>query len=139
MYADYEYYKDHFTAVIPEGEFNNYSQRASDVLDYLTRGRLVDNLPSSETDLGRVKRACCAVADKIYAVTRRTAELASNGGIAVKSVSSGGESMTFELSEMDLAINGGEKALMRFYYNVAKVYLSMVGDDHGQLYLYWGI
>lgn len=139
MYADYEYYKAHFLPTIAEADFDSYSQRASDILDYITRGRLVNNLPSDDTALGKVKRACCAVADKVYEVDKRSASLASNGGAAVKSVSSGGESMSFEVSAVDMAIAGGEKELYKLYYNIAKIYLSMVGDDKGNLYLYWGM
>lgn len=138
MYADYSYYTESFGGKsLSEEEFPVYAQRASDFLDYITRRRLVDNLPPGETDLGRVKRACCAVADKLLAIDRRKAKLEENG--AVKSISSGGESMSFELSEVDRAITGGEKETNQLLYNVAKVYLSMTQDKDGNYYLYWGI
>lgn len=142
MYAEYSDYTDSYGGhELTEDEFPTYAQRASDFLDYITRRRLEGNLPSSQTDLGRIKRACCAVAEKIRTIDKRREELSGNaaGGGVMKSISSGGESMSFELSEVDQAIVGGEKELNRYLYNIAKVYLSMVQDDQGSYYLYWGM
>lgn len=141
MYAEYSYYTDSYGGrALSEDEFPEYAERASDFLNYITRKRLVDNLPSDQTDLGRIKRACCAVAEKMKAIDKRKEELSgsASGGV-LKSMSSGGESVSFELSEIDRAIVGGEKELNQYLYNIAKVYLSMVGDDKGFYYLYWGI
>ena len=64
MYAEYSYYTDSYGGrALSEDEFPEYAERASDFLNYITRKRLVDNLPSDQTDLGHIKRACCAVAE----------------------------------------------------------------------------
>ena len=141
MYAEYSYYTDSYGGrALSEDEFPEYAERASDFLNYITRKRLVDNLPSDQTDLGRIKRACCAVAEKMKAIDKRKEELSgsASGGV-LKSMSSGRESVSFELSEIDRGIVGGEKELNRYLYNIAKVYLCMVGDDKGFYYLCWGI
>ncbi len=78
MYADYEYYKDHSNAYVSEDDFSVYSQRASDLLDYFTRRSLWDNLPTDETDLEQVKRACCELVDTLYVLDKRKAELSAN-------------------------------------------------------------
>lgn len=141
MYADYEYYKDHSNAYVSEDEFNTYSQRASDLLDYFTRRSLQDNLPTDEADLNQVKRACCELVDKIYLIGRRRAELSANaaGGGIIKSISSGGESLSFEAAAIDKAITGGEQEERRYLFGIVKFYLSMVADDKGRPYLYWGL
>lgn len=140
MYADYDDYKSN-GGTMSEEEYAVYGLRASDFLDWVTRHQLIDNLPSDETDLGKVKRACCAVADKLYEIDARKKELKANasGGGVLKSISSGGESMSFELSEVDKAILGGEKEINKLLYGIVRMYLSMVTDDDGRCYLYWGI
>lgn len=140
MYADYEYYKSN-GGTMSEEAYAVYGLRASDFLDFITRHHLTGNLPSDENDLGKVKRACCAVADKIAEIDARKKELKANasGGGVLKSLSSGGESMSFDLSEIDKAIQSGEKGITQLLYDVVRVYLSMVGDDEGRCYLYWGI
>ncbi len=141
MYADYEYYKDHSNAYVSEDDFNVYSQRASDLLDYFTRRSLRDNLPTDETDLEQVKRACCELVDALYVLDKRKSELSTNaaGGGTIKSISSGGESLSFELSAIDKAITGGAQEEKRYLFGIVKFYLSMVADDEGRLYLYWGL
>ena len=141
MYADYEYYKDHSNAYVSEDDFGVYSQRASDLLDYFTRRSLRDNLPTGETDLEQVKRACCELIDTLYVLDKRKAELSANaaGGGTIKSISSGGESLRFELSAIDKAITGGSQEEKRYLFGIVKFYLSMVADDEGRPYLYWGL
>lgn len=141
MYADYDYYKEHSNAYVSEDEFNTYSQRASDLLDYFTRRSLRDNLPTDESDLEQVKRACCELVDNIYLLGKRKTELSANaaGGGTIKSISSGGESLSFYLSAIDKAIAGGSQEEKRYLFGIVKSYLSMVADDEGRLYLYWGM
>lgn len=141
MYADYEFYSGTFGGTMSENDWNVYGLRASDFLDVMTRRHLRDNLPTNEYDLRMVKMATCALADAHKAIGDRQAELAGSvsGGGTVKSVSSGGESLSFELSALDKAISGGQSELNRYYYETAKFYLSGVADDEGRYYLYWGI
>lgn len=141
MYADYSYYTDSYGGTMSEDEYKTYGLRASAFLDVMTRRQLRDNLPSDAQDLSMVRTASCAIADAMKTIEERKAALAASasGGGTVKSVSSGGESLTFELSALDQAIAGGQSGINGYLYEIAKVYLSGVADDNGHCYLFWGI
>ena len=48
-YTDYKFYtKKFFGKTIPESEFREYAERASDCVDNYTMDRLVDGLPENE-------------------------------------------------------------------------------------------
>lgn len=109
-YADYEFYKTSFFGnVVPESDFNRFSERASDFIDVLTFDRLVDGLPGDERQQKRIKKAVCAAADILYqidiaeqnaasAVATGTATALPGGGTTtgiVTSVSSGSESRSY--------------------------------------------
>ena len=140
MYADYEYYKTTYGGSMTEDNYNIFGKRASAFMDFITERKLIDNLPSDEDDLDKIRECCCVLAEEMLAIRTRKDELASSssGGI-VKSMSSGGESVTYELSELDTAILEGEVSIRKYLYGHAKMYLSYVADDDGSYYLYWGI
>ena len=109
-YADYEFYKTSFFGnVVPESDFNRFSERASDFIDVLTFDRLVDGLPGDERQQKRIKKAVCAAADILYqidiaeqnaaaAAVTGTATTLLGGGTTtgiVTSVSSGSESRSY--------------------------------------------
>ena len=109
-YADYEFYKTSFFGnVVPESDFNRFSERASDFIDMLTFDRLVDGLPGDERQQKRIKKAVCAAADILYqidiaeqnaaaAAVTGTATILPGGGTTtgiVTSVSSGSESRSY--------------------------------------------
>ena len=109
-YADYEFYKTSFFGnVVPESDFNRFSERASDFIDMLTFDRLVDGLPGDERQQKRIKKAVCAAADILYqidiaeqnaaaAAATGTATTLPGGGTTtgiVTSVSSGSESRSY--------------------------------------------
>jgi len=148
MYADYEFYQgSYYGDTIAPDAWDKYGTRASDFLDWMTRRQMVNNLPSNAEDLERIQKACCAVADAFYQIDKIKAAEASGGasvgveGISgqIKSLSSGGESISFEASAVSRAVTGGETAINGYLYDVAKPYLSLVADDSGRYYLYWGL
>lgn len=109
-YADYEFYKTSFFGnVVPESDFNRFSERASDFIDVLTFDRLVSGLPGDERQQKRIKKAVCAAADILYqidiaeqnaaaAAATGTATTLPGGGTTtgiVTSVSSGSESRSY--------------------------------------------
>ena len=147
MYADYEFYTGTWYGEKLTAEtYPKYGSRASDFLEWITRRRLVDNLPSDENSLIRVKKACCAAADALYDIDAvRTAQMAagsaaglSQGGI-IQSMSSGGESISFQASEMEKAVAAGQEEINKYLLSLVRPYLSMVADDSGEYYLYWGL
>lgn len=109
-YVDYEFYqKSFFGNVVPESDFNRFSERASDFIDVLTFDRLVYGLPGDERQQKRIKKAVCAAADILYqidiaeqhaaaAAATGTATTLPGGGTTtgiVTSVSSGSESRSY--------------------------------------------
>lgn len=109
-YADYDFYTtSYYGNVVPGGDFLRLAQRASDFIDTITYGNLRNGLPTDEYSLDRLKKAVCAVADKMYdlelaernatnaAMNSNEVVIGANGkstGI-VTSVSSGSESISY--------------------------------------------
>ena len=82
IYADYAYYSTVYGGTLTETEYNRLARQASAYLDCITRGRICAALPGAV--MGKVKDACCAVADA-YALNTRGGGIASetNDGISV--------------------------------------------------------
>lgn len=82
VYADYDYYTSVYGGTMPEADFNRLSRQASAYLDRVTFDRIDAGLPDSV--MGRVKDACCAVADA-YLLNENGGGIASesNDGISV--------------------------------------------------------
>jgi len=143
MYATYEFYTTeyHGDKIATEEAFEKYGTRASDFLDRCTRRKLESGLPSKADDLKKIQKACCAIADAYVDIETATksAEASAAQGGAIKSISSGGESISFESSALSLAVAGGAGAVNRYLLEIAKDYLSLVANDYGEYYLYWGL
>ena len=143
MYADYEFYTDTYAGTVftDEDAYNTYAEMASDFIDMITHCRLTDNLPSDETMLARLKRCVCRLAEAYKEIDDIKTSLAASaaGGGVIKSMSSGGESVTFTASALQEAVSGGEMEICKYLYNVAKMYLSHLADDDGNYYLYGGL
>lgn len=142
MYATYEFYTtEYYGEKIASDDWEKYASRASDFLDRCTRRKLETNMPTKAEDLLKVRKACCAVAEALMdidTVSQSETSRVAQGG-AIKSISSGGESVTFEASALSLAISGGSGAVNRYLYEVAKDYLTLVPDATGEYLLYWGL
>ena len=110
-YADYDFYTtSYYGNVVPGGDFLRLAQRASDYIDTITHGNLRYGLPVDEYSLDRLKKAVCAVAEKMYDLelaernatnaamnSNEMVTVGANGkstGI-VTSVSSGSESISY--------------------------------------------
>lgn len=108
-YVDYDFYTtSYFGSVVPQSDFPRVAERASDFVDTMTFDRLVDGLPSDERSQKRIKKAVCALADKIYELdlaeknsvaaaggnTTTAGASGSTTGI-ITSVSSGSESISY--------------------------------------------
>lgn len=108
-YVDYDFYTtSYFGSVVPQSDFLRVAERASDFVDTMTFDRLVDGLPSDERSQKRIKKAVCALADKIYelelaeknsvaAAGGSTTTVGNNGSTTgiITSVSSGSESISY--------------------------------------------
>ena len=108
-YADYKFYTESFGNVVPETDFPRLAERASDFVDAMTFGRLVDGLPTDERSQKRIKKAVCSLAELMYqielaeknatnaAVSGTSTAIGSGGSTTgiVTSVSSGSESISY--------------------------------------------
>ena len=84
-YADYTYYKTIYKGTaVPESRFDAAAERASELLDEITCGRITDGW----TEYDGVKRACCALAERQYSLAQR-------GGADIRSESVGSRSVTY--------------------------------------------
>ena len=108
-YADYEFYTTkYYGSAIPDSQsFDKEAERASDFLDIVTRDRLVYGLPDNERAQTKIKKAVCALADKLYglelaekqALSAAAGSITSGTGGAttgvITSKSSGSESVSY--------------------------------------------
>ena len=154
-YTDYKFYtKKYFGKIIPENEFREYAERASDCIDNYTMDRLVDGFPENERAETKVQKAVCAVADEMYKIEQaKKASMDAIGTIqredgtvvnkTVSSVSSGNESISYANGNSQsnrytvAATNVQEEK--RILLEAAVSYLFNVTDDNGVYLLYRGI
>ena len=109
-YADYEFYTtSYFGSVVPEADFPQLAEKASDFVDTMTFDRLVDGLPTNERSQKRIKKAVCSLAELMYQIElaeKNAANAAASGASTtigsggsttgiVTSVSSGSESISY--------------------------------------------
>ena len=70
-YVDYQFYKETYLgSAVPEADFDRLAQRASEYLDWITRGKAAD-MASDEN----IMKAACAVAEAIQTNEPRTFRL----------------------------------------------------------------
>lgn len=162
-YADFELYTTTYHGnVVPESDFDRIADRASDFLDVITFGRLIDGLPDDERGKTKVQKAVCAVCDKLYQLEQADKQALSaaaggtSSGVAggatsgvITSKSAGSESISYASpSEMANGAKtwsavyqaaGDEQATNKLLYDTAKVYLTGVRDNEGAPLLYAGL
>ena len=134
MYADYAFYtEDYFGTAIDEADFPRLASRASDFLDYYTRGKAAQ--ATAEAVMEALAKACCAVADAIQAderakaIAARAAEAALSGSGEIKSESVGSYSVTYATTA-DYARSGAAAAVKdarAAYAAIAQEYLANTG------------
>ena len=129
MYADYTFYTETYLgSAITEADFPRLSLRASEFLDYFTRGKARDSGYTTE-----LAKACCAVAEAMQnddlaaQVATNAARSALENG-ELKSESVGSYSRTFATTA-DYARNGADavKSGRVLYAWIATEYLLNTG------------
>lgn len=135
MYADYEFYTDtYFGEVISEADFPRLASKASDFIDYYTRGKAA-KAPEDDEIRVLLGKACCAVAEGIkaneeadaIAAKARAAALDGNGEL--KSESVGSYSVSYATSA-DYSSRGSGEALRderAGYASIVSMYLANTG------------
>lgn len=160
-YADLEFYKTkYYGNVVPDEDFPRIAERASDFIDIITFDRLIDNFPTSERSQIKIKKAVCAVSDRLYYMElaeKQALSVAASSGPSgasekttgiITSMSSGSESISYvsptEIANGAKAWNnifdavGNEKATNELLVHTATPYLTGIKTDRGVLLLYAG-
>lgn len=131
-YADYTYYTGEWLGTaIAEADFPRLALRASDFLDYYTRGKAAS--ATGETVVDALAKACCAVAEqmqedeKLKAVAAQAVDAALAGNGEVKSETVGSWSRTYATASDYAADKSGATALRSQYARIADEYLVNTG------------
>lgn len=133
-YCDYDFYTTvYMGSVISEADFARLAEKASDKLDMFTFDRLVDGLPADERTALKVKKAVCALAERISDI--ETADMASRykqgedgllKGRTISSISAGGESISFGNATQNVVTNN-VKEREQLLFETAREYLANTG------------
>ena len=126
-YTTYESYKDEYHGdSIEESLFPKWESRATDRLDELTYGNITADAMEEYSE--KIQKATCALADLLYKIDFKTNHANDTNGGNVKSMSSGGQSISFGSNEtlIDKVLND-KVAQNRLCYDTVCEYLSGTG------------
>ncbi|MCI7129638.1 MAG: hypothetical protein MSA09_03575 [Lachnospiraceae bacterium] len=129
-YTTYEFYRDkYYGDSIEESLFPKWEDRAADKLNFLTNGNITQEAITEHED--RIQKATCALADLLYKIDYKTTHANDAKAGNVKSMSSGGQSVSFGSNEtlVDKVLND-KTAQNRLCYETICEYL----DGTGLLY-----
>ena len=148
-YTDFAFYgSGYFGDALTEETAPRWLERASDVLDAITFGRLTFAFPTVDAHAVKVRKAVCAIADALFRIDiqRRasSAQQAEDGSYrgAVASVSSGRESISFSANGANGSVYAAAAASAEAQTNligsIAAQYLANIPDANGVNLLYAG-
>ena len=129
-YADYSYYTTTYGGnAISSSDFTRLAERSSDYIDYLTFGKA-----KTMDDDDRVKKCCCAIAEKIALLD--SVQSAVTSGIA-SAVENGGEITSETVGEWSVSKKSGlsaaesaksyQETVNKEMSNIARRYLLSTG------------
>lgn len=129
-YADFPYYQDFYLGnlIRDPTDFGRAAERASEYLDMVTFGRLLDGIPSELT--ARIKKCCCAVAEAIYHYQAYGAGSTDSGGIGLKiSESIGAYSVSYASPTESISafLSGDTSGLQDYLKSICMRYLGTTG------------
>lgn len=149
MYADYSFYVcDYYGNTLSEENADMWLTRASDELDTLTFGRLINGFPENEVHAEKVKKAVCAIADALYFIDvqcRATSAQTSDDGYkwVVASMSSGRESVSYNTNNTATnkyaAAAANESTATALINCIIERYVANIPDKYGVNLLYSGV
>ena len=126
-YTTYEFYQnEYYGDSIEESLFPKWESRATDRLDELTYGNITEDVLEEYSE--KIQKATCALADLLYKIDYKTNHANDTNGGNVKSMSSGGQSISFGSNEtlIDKVLND-KVAQNRLCYDTVCEYLSGTG------------
>ena len=126
-YTTFEFYKNsYYGDSVEESLFPKCEDKASMKLDQLTYGNINDDTRTEFDE--RIQKATCALADLLYQIDYKTTHANDAQAGNVKSMSSGGQSISFGSNEtlVDKVLND-KTAQNRLCYDTVCEYLSGTG------------
>lgn len=126
-YTTYEFYQnEYYGDSIEESLFPKWESRATDRLDELTYGNITEDVLEEYNE--KIQKAVCALADLLYKIDYKTNHANDTNGGNVKSMSSGGQSISFGSNEtlVDKVLND-KVAQNRLCYDTVCEYLPGTG------------
>ena len=126
-YTTYEFYQnEYYGDSIEESLFPKWESRATDRMDELTYGNITADALEEYSE--KIQKATCALADLLYKIDFKTNHANDTNGGNVKSMSSGGQSISFGSNEtlVDKVLND-KVAQNRLCYDTVCEYLSGAG------------
>ena len=126
-YTTFEFYESkYYGDSIEESLFPKWESRASDKLNQLTYGHINEDTLKEFDE--RIQKATCALADLLYQIDFKTSHASDEKGGNVKSMSSGGQAISFGSNEtlIDKVLND-KVAQNRLCYDTVCEYLSGTG------------
>lgn len=131
MFADYNYYtNDYGSNTIPESDFPNYSEKASDRIAAAAFGRLDNGVPEEHED--KVKHCCCELAESLYTYAPIADGSAIAGAGTIASETNGKYSVSYQsgkdqVSVISARLHGGSSGLEDIYSSIIRRHLSRTG------------
>lgn len=126
-YTTFEFYKNsYYGDSVEESLFPKWEDKASMKLDLLTYGNINDDTRTKFDE--RIQKATCALVDLLYQIDYKTAHANDAQAGNVKSMSSGGQSISFGSNEtlVDKVLSD-KVAQNRLCYDTICEYLSGTG------------
>nr|DAE77872.1 MAG TPA: Head Tail Connector Protein [Caudoviricetes sp.] len=126
-YTTFEFYESkYYGDSIEESLFPKWESRASDKLNQLTYGHINEDTLKEFDE--RIQKATCVLADLLYQIDFKTSHASDEKGGNVKSMSSGGRSISFGTNEtlIDKVLND-KAAQNRLCYDTVCEYLAGTG------------
>ncbi len=126
-YTTFGFYTDsYYGDSIEESLFPKWEDKASMKLDQLTCGHINENALEEYGE--RIQKATCALADLLYQIDFKTSHASDEKGGNIKSMSSGGRSISFGTNETLIdKVLGDKVAQNRLCYDTVCEYLSGTG------------
>lgn len=126
-YTTFEFYRDsYYGDSIEESLFPKWEDRATTKLDQLTYGNITEESLQEYDE--QIRKATCSLADLLYQIDFKTSHAADEKGGNIKSMSSGGRSISFGSNETLIdKVLGDKVAQNRLCYDTVCEYLSGTG------------
>lgn len=123
----YEFYRDtYYGETIEETAFSKWLSRAEDKLMQLTYGNITES--AMEAHGVKIQKATCALVDLLYELDAAMKMANSKEAGNIKSMSSGGESVTYgETATLVTKAMADKTAQKRLMYDTIAEYLSGTG------------